>query len=241
MRIQDLLGSPTFVAIGMGIGRALPASLGYWLARRIAHGIARRRSQMFRTLRANLAHVVPDAAPAELDRMAEQAIAHAGRTYFDMFHCRLEDYTSGRAQVRIDPADLQMALDVCRSDRGTVIAGPHTSNFDLAAQYLVAHGIDMQALSLAEPNAGTRLLNDLRGKRGVTMTPINIPSLRMAMERLKGGGTVVTGVDRVAARTDPPLSFFGQPAPMPTGHVRLAVQTRSRILVAYCLQDPDGW
>lgn len=241
MRVQDVLGSPPFVALGMAIGRLTPARFAYWLARRIAHGMARNRRQMFVTLRANLSRVAPQASAAELDAMAEQAIAHAGRTYFDMFHSTIDDYVAGRAKVRIDPAELQMAIDTCHSGRGTIVVGPHTSNFDLAAQWLVAQGIEVQALSLAAPNAGTRLLNNLRGTRGLVMTPIDMASLRTAMERLKAGGAVLTGVDRVASRKDPLLPFFGEPAPMPTGHIRLAVQTDARILLAYCLQDPDGW
>ncbi len=241
MRVQDLLGSSPFVALGMAIGRLTPAPFAYWLARRIARGMARNERQMFVTLRANLSRVVPEATGEELDAMAERAIAHAGRTYFDMFHSSIKDYVSGRARVRIDPQELQMALDTCHSDRGTIVVGPHTSNFDLAAQWLVAQGIEVQALSLAAPNAGTRRLNTLRGSRGLEMTPIDMASLRTAMERLRAGGSVLTGVDRVASRKDPLLPFFGEPAPMPTGHIRLAVQTDARILVTYCLQDPDGW
>jgi KDO2-lipid IV(A) lauroyltransferase len=242
MRAQDILGSPPFVALGLAIGRSMPSRFAYWLSRRIAHGMAVGRRQMYMTLRANLSHVVgPDVGAEALDRLAEEALEHAGRTYFDMFHCTVKDYQTGKAKVRIDPGEWQMALDTCRSGRGTIIVGPHTSNFDLAAQWLVAHGVEMQALSLANPNAGTRLLNTLRGSRGVTMTPIDVPSLRLALARLKQGGVVVTGADRVISRKDPPLPFFGQPAPMPTGHIRLAVQTNARLLVAYCLQDPDGY
>jgi len=242
MRVQDILGSPPFVALGIAIARLMPARFAYWLARRIAHSMAKRRRQMFLTLRANLAHVVGAHLSAdELDRMVEEALYHAGRTYFDMFHCTIKDYQSGRAKVRIEPDQLQLALDVCASGRGTIIVGPHTSNFDLAAQWLAAQGVEMQALSLAEPNGGTRLLNRLRHVRGILMTPIDVSSLRQAITRLKAGGVVLTGVDRVASREDPPLPFFGQPAPMPTGHIRLAVQTGARILVGYCLQDPDGY
>jgi lauroyl/myristoyl acyltransferase len=36
------------------------------------------------------------------------------------------------------------------------------------------------------------------------------------------------------------VPFFGAPARLPTGHVRLALQTQSRIVVACCIMEKDG-
>jgi KDO2-lipid IV(A) lauroyltransferase len=196
---------------------------------------------MFRTARANLAHIVdPATTPEELDGLAEDAIYHAGRTYFDMFHASVEDYERGRAHIRIDMEQWQRLRRLMEDGRGTVLVGPHTSNFDMAAQWIAAQGFEMHALSLADPNAGTRVVNAVRERRGVTMAPINMGSLRDALRRLKRGGAIVTGVDRPASQSDDLLPFFGEPAPMPVGHIRMALQTGARILVAWCRHDPDG-
>jgi KDO2-lipid IV(A) lauroyltransferase len=90
------------------------------------------------------------------------------------------------------------------------------------------------------PDLGTRVVNWLRTRRGILMTPIDLRSLRLAVERLRKGGVVMTGVDRPVSRDDEPIQFFDAPARMPTGHVRLALQTGARVVVACCLQDPDG-
>ena len=127
-----------------------------------------------------------------------------------------------------------------RDPRGTVLVGPHMGNFDLAAQWMATQGVDLQFLSLAAPDAGTLTMNALRESRGIHVTPIEPRALRVAFRRLKEGGVVVTGIDRVVSRSDEPVLFFDALAPMPNGHVRLALQAGSHIVVACCLQQPDG-
>jgi KDO2-lipid IV(A) lauroyltransferase len=240
MKAQDILGSPPFVMLGMAISRTLPPRPVYWLAGRIARYMAWRRNTMFSIVRENLAHLEPDLDDAGLDAMAEQAIYHAGCTYFDMFRLTMDDYRRGRAQVRINPDEWALARDALMGERGTIIVGPHLSNFDLAAQWFAAQGLEIQALSLAEPDMGTRVLNRLRQHRGVTMTPVAMNALRLAVARLRRGGVVMTGVDRPVSSRDEPIPFFGAPARLPTGYARLALQTNSCIVVACCVQDADG-
>lgn len=242
MKAQKILGSPPFIMLGVAIARLTPKRFGYWLARRVAQDMSRRCNHLFSTLRANLRHVVgSQASEQDLNRLAENAIYHAGCTYFDMFRARRQDIRQGRVTVRIDPEAWALAKSVLSDQRGAVLVGPHMSNFDLAAQWITAQGIQMQALSLATPDLGTRVVNWLRERRGMTMTPIDVRSLRLALERLRQGGVVLTGVDRPVSKDDEPILFFDAPARMPSGHVRLAIQTSARIVVACCVQEPDGY
>lgn len=241
MRIQNVLGTPPFIMLGIAISRLLPPRPVYYLAHLIARSAARRRNNLFSTIRANLAQVVgPGTSEGELDRLAEEAIEHTGRTYFDMFRLSMEDYRRGRVEIRMDQEAWHRVQAAFRDPRGTVLVGPHVSNFDLAAQWFAAQGHDIQALSLVDPNSGTQVVNALRERRGLTMTPISVPSLRLAIRSLKAGGIILTGVDRPMSDQDPLIDFFGAPAHMPIGHIRLALQTGSRLVVAACTQDPDG-
>lgn len=241
MRIQNILGSPPFIVLGMVIARALPRRWGYVLSRAVGRRIARKRRHLYRTLRANLAHVVgPTIPPEALDALTETTIQHAGCTYFDMFRARPRDYRLGRVTLDYDKADWERVLSCTRDGRGLILVGPHVSNFDLASQWIAAHGVSIQGLSLREPNLGTRVVNWLRRSRGIEMTPIDVGALRLAMARLKAGGVVMTGVDRPVSPEDEPLPFFGEPARLPVGHVRLALQTGARVVVACCTQRPSG-
>jgi lauroyl/myristoyl acyltransferase len=241
MKAQDILGSPPFILLALALARMLPPSWIRRLGHRIARRMARDRNHLFRTLRANISHVLgPDTDNETLDRMAEQAIYHAGCTYVDMFRFSARDYRKGRVPIRMD-WDRWAAVDrALRDERGTVLVGPHMSNFDLAAQWMAAQGHEIQGLSLPNPNRGTRFLNSIRSQRGLIMTPLSLASLRSATQRLRAGGICMTGADRPISDADPLIPFFGAPAHMPTGHVRLAMQTNARILIACCIQDPDG-
>jgi lauroyl/myristoyl acyltransferase len=241
MRRQSILSTAPFVRLGMFLARTIPQSWAYALAGWVAHKMARRRNSMFRGVRANLAHVVGPQANAEtLDDLARRAIEHAGHTYVDMFRTTMEDHRRGRVRVEIDAAMWNRALQAMRDPRGTILVGPHIGNFDLAAQWMASQGIEMQFLSLADPDAGTRTMNSLRESRGIVVTPIDPGSLRLALKRLRKGGVVVTGIDRVISPDDEPVLFFDAPARLPKGHVRLALQAGSHIIVACCSQAPDG-
>lgn len=225
--------------LGMLIARIVPRRFGYWLARHIARWMRRNRYDMFRMLRENLSYVVPEADDAALDDLAEEAVYQAGCCYFDMFHFRPKDLR--REEILVyDPAEWEAVRRLMDDERGTIIVGPHLSNFDLAAQWFVAQGYTLHALSLANPDRGDRVINSMRRQRGIVVTPISVSTLREAMRRLRDGGIVITGVDRPATYDDERTPFFGVPAPVPRGHVRLALQTGARVLVAYCLRQPTG-
>jgi len=238
---KSFLGSPAFVRLGIFLARTIPRSWNYALAAFVARVMARRRNGMFCGVRANLVHVLgPQATARTLDDYARRAIEHAGRTYVDMFGANPEDYSSGRVKLQVDPAVWAHTLETMRDPRGTILVGPHMGNFDLAAQWMASQGVRMQFLSLADPDSGTRVMNALRESRGIIVTPIEPGSLRLALKHLRGGGVAVTGIDRVISPRDDLVPFFDAPAPMPNGHVRLAIQAGCRIVVACCIQEPDG-
>jgi KDO2-lipid IV(A) lauroyltransferase len=66
------------------------------------------------------------------------------------------------------------------------------------------------------------------------ITPITKLSLENAFRRLKSGGVVATGIDRPIEfdMRGPLLPFFGRPAPLPTGYIRMALKTGAKIVVA---------
>ncbi len=226
--------------LGMLIAGVTPRRFGYWLARRIARWMRGHRFDMFCVLRENLAHVRPDVDEAALDDLAEEAVYQAGCCYFDMFHFRPRDLRRGRI-LRYDEDEWRAASHLMQDDRGTIIVGPHLSNFDLAAQWFVTQGFELHALSLSNPDRGDKMINTMRRQRGIVVTPITVNSLREAMRRLRRGGNVITGVDRPVVYDDEKTLFFDAPAPVPRGHIRLALQTDSRLFVAYCIRQPEGY
>ncbi|MGC9358868.1 MAG: lysophospholipid acyltransferase family protein [Anaerolineae bacterium] len=238
--LQRVLGGPLGIGLGLIIARILPPRVGYWLADLLTGRVVKTRGAMYRNLRRNLAHVMPHLDAETLDNLAARGMRHAGRTYYDMLRARIRDYVEDRILVEVEKDAWETTLEASRDDRGLVLVGPHISNYDLVSQWMAAHGIEMQALSLTSLGWGGKVVNAIRHHRGIITTPITIASLRSALERLKRGGVVVTGADRPASMDDDLLPFFGEPAPMPTGHIRLALRTNARVQVVSCYQDQEG-
>jgi phosphatidylinositol dimannoside acyltransferase len=238
--LQWVLGGPLGIGLGLIVARILPPRAGYWLADRLTGRVIKARGAMFRNLRRNLAHVMPHLDADTLDNLAARGLRHAGRTYYDMLRARIRDYVQDRVLVEVEEEAWKATLEASRDDRGLVLVGPHISNYDLVSQWMAAHGIEMQALSLTTPGWGGRVVNTIRRHRGIEMTPISMASLRSALERLERGGVIVTGADRPASMADDLLPFFGKPAPMPTGHIRLALRANARVQVVSCYQDEEG-
>jgi len=80
-------------------------------------------------------------------------------------------------------------------------------------------------------------MDHMRTRTGVQCASINVPALREAIKRLRAGGIVLTGVDRPIGDEEEWVEFFGRPAPLPTGHVRLALKTDAIIFVARAYRD----
>ena len=240
MRIQDLISSKPVTQLGLFIGQHMPRWLGYGLARVASNLIARRQPGIYWTVRANLRQVLgPDADDATLHEMARHVFYHAGQTYYDFFHA-IGWPAEALAQAVHIPKE---ALDQFRAEmargRGVLMLSTHMSNFDLAGLSIGARGLPIQLLSLADPEGGFHILNYLRTKSGHEITPITPQSLRAAIRRLKGGGIVATGADRPIPQDRELVEFFGRPAYLPVGPVRLALMTGASVFVGSCFHDPD--
>jgi KDO2-lipid IV(A) lauroyltransferase len=51
---------------------------------------------------------------------------------------------------------------------------------------------------------------------------------------------VATGIDRPINPNDPHLTFFGRPAALPVGHIRMALMAHARVVVVSSGMHPDG-
>ena len=240
MRVQDLISSRPMTRLGLFIGRHMPRWLGYGLARIVSGVIARRKPQIYWTVRANLRQILgPEADDATLHRMTHHVFYHAGQTYYDFFHAidRPPHVIARAVHVPMDVVD-RIKAEMARG-RGVLLLATHMSNFDLAGLVAGTWGFPVQMLTLADPQAGFHILNHLRSRGGYEVTPITPESLRAAIRRLKRGGVVLTGVDRPIPEDRELIEFFGRPAYLPVGPVRLALMTDAAVFVGSCHYEPD--
>ncbi len=226
----------------MAIGRWLPPWAGHALAGLVAVALHRRKhSTVYRVLYANQAGVLGPAAPlAQIDAATAAVLRHAGFTAYDLMHIVARGEEAIRQAMAFPPefwADLEAAR---ATRRGVVVVGCHLSNFNLGFLAFALHDIPLQVLSAAHPAGGFALMHELRARGLLDETPIDGPALRKAIERLRGGGVAATGADwPVGVPAAERVIFFGRPAQLPTGHIRLAMAANAIILPVACRWTPE--
>lgn len=241
MSLIELANSSVGPTAGMLLGRLLPRGTLYALADWSARAITRRRGHpVVEAIRHNQAIVrgLSREDPC-LQAAAEAVLIHAARGYADLFRA----LARGR-QAMIESCSmhlhLQQELERGRTDgRGTVAVSAHLSCFDMLLLTLAARGYEVQGLAYADPRGSYRVQNRLRREAGLILTPISPAALRAAVQRLRNGGIVLTGVDRPTPQGEV-LTFFGRRARLPVGHSRLAIRTRSRIVVGAMRSTGQG-
>jgi lauroyl/myristoyl acyltransferase len=240
MRLQDFISSKPMTRLGIVLGRYMPRRMGYGLARIAAGVISHRKPEVYWIVRANLRQILgPEADDLALHRRTHQVFFHAGQTYYDFFHAIGQPKEVLAEAVPIPDEILALARAETARGQGVLVLVAHMSNFDLLGLSVGTRDLPIQILSLANPQAGFHLLNYLRAKAGFEITPITPQSLRAAIRRLKSGGIVLTGVDWPIPEDRELIEFFGRPAYLPVGPVRLALMTGALVIMASCYHEPD--
>jgi KDO2-lipid IV(A) lauroyltransferase len=237
MEFRQIANSAAALRFGHWLGRHMPLRAGYALADSLTGLVARRdHSALVRTLHSNLSVVLgADPGDERVQRLTRETLRHAGRVYIDLYRALGVGPEAFVASVKPGPL-LDHYLERMRKEqRGVVLVTAHMSNFDLAGLAFAYRGVHLTALGFADPTSGYNLQNQVRLDGGIDFLPIDVSALRKALEVLRRGGMVATGIDR----PDPfgggeMMPFFGRPARLPVGHVRLAIQTGSPIVVATC-------
>ncbi len=243
MDLQAFTNSRYGVALALFLARSLPPRAGYWVGRRLANLIyAFRRSALVQAVRVNQYVVSGGTLRGQaLEARVRQVLHHGARCAYDFYH-NLNNPQGVRRLVRLDPAcyDLIERSQHPQPGQGVLMVGPHLSNFDLGMQAFAWEGIDAQVLTIAQTTSGYEWQNRIRSVGKLKVTPISPASLLQAMHRLRQGGVVVTGVERPVPGKKETLTFFGRPALLPVGHVRMAMETGVPIQVVSCHMDEEG-
>ncbi len=239
--LQRFLDSGSAIHLALWLGRITPPTLGHALADAATGIIARRHdSPLVRTVRDNLRVVLgPDTPDEVFERTVQQVFHHNGRVLFDLYRALGRGPEALATAVEVSPKVSEVFAELQRQGRGLMVVGGHLSNFDLALLSLGALGYRAVALAFASPTAGYNVQNEIRKAIGQEFLPIDVSVLRKALGILRSGGIIMTGVDRPVPSGGEWLTFFGQPAYLPVGHVRLALQTNVPVVVMSCEYRPQ--
>lgn len=227
----------------MALGRYLPRPAGHALARVVTGALHRRKSaSLYRILYDNQSHVLgPSVTPGEVDAAVRAVLMHAGITAFDLMKIVAHGENAIRESFSFDHSFWETIGAARAAKKPVIVCGAHLSNFNLAFLRFAIEGFPLQVLSTPAKAGGFKILADLRNRGVLIETPIDGMALRNAIHRLRVGGAAVTGIDWPL--NVPPgecVPFFGEPACVPTGHIRLAMSSGAMLMPMACRCLPDG-
>jgi lauroyl/myristoyl acyltransferase len=238
MNAQTIINSRLGVEAALWMGRTMPPRVGYALATLAADMVSRQRGLApVRAVRANQ-WVVHDCKPSreELDRLVRDTYRNAACCIYDFYHLFLNNRAL-MARVDLGPSFERLFEHSRQNQQGTIMMMSHVANYDLVGRAMALRGFNFQAITPAVAFSGYHLQNRLRVDVGMTITPASMEAVRMATQRLREGGAVVTGGDRPMPDAKYLPRFFGLPAPVPVAHVRLALKLDLPVYVIGVAQD----
>lgn len=238
--LQRLVSGPWAIRLGLFFGRHTPEEVGHRLSWWAAGAICRLKPAVYRIVRSNLGPVLGEGVDRQtLEWTTRRVLYTAIRGYFDLFRALRLSEEEMIALVDVPEATIAVARSLWNREGGSLIVFPHLGSFDLVGHAIVPYLPEMQLFTLPDPPPGFEMLNESRRRSGVTVTPLSSTALRQAIKLLRRGGVVSLAGDRPVSDLDEPFPFFGRPARLPSGHVRLALKTGAVVSIAYCTLFPE--
>jgi KDO2-lipid IV(A) lauroyltransferase len=234
-------------AAGWKATNRLPERVAATGVRAAADVAVRRQSKGVRRLRVNLRRVVgPQYPEPEFDALVKSAMRSYGRYWLETFRLPTMDLDGVTARVQANTEGIEHIDRAMAAGRGLILALPHMGNWDVAAIWLIKHGVPFT--TVAERLRPESLYNRFVafregiGMRVVALTGGPRPAAEILAARLRKGECVCLVADRDLSRSGVNVEFFGATARMPAGPALLAATTGATLLpVGLWFTDDGGW
>lgn len=156
--------------------------------------------------------------------------------YYEMFH--LPTYSREELRCRLHVQGAEHAEEVLRQGGSAILVFPHIGNLEMLLQVAVQYP-QYHLFALVERMQNDRvfhLMRRLRGSQGLRI--VAATDVVRITRLLRDGWSVILAGDFDSTGSGIMVDFFGEPARMPDGAVRLARSTGAPLLVAYGWRDP---
>ncbi len=241
MNLESFLYSRFSVTLAYTLARIFPPFIGRPFASLVGGLVGKDKDFcQVRAVRANQWVVgAGQTSAADLDRSVLKTFQYTGRFLYDFLHF-FNKKQAVFGLVEFDPSFQRLIQQNLQGEQGVLMVVPHLTNVDLIGHAAALAGMNFQVLSYPDPPASYQATNRLRAAAGIDVTPMSIRALRKAAARLNAHGFVLTGVDRPIADEKYQVTFFGRPASLPVGHVRLAIKTGVPVVVVSGVLQENG-
>jgi lauroyl/myristoyl acyltransferase len=236
--VRAFLTFGTYRLLGALAG-PLPPRIGYGLGRPVGALLLATSPQLRRILTCNFRHVLgPDASEEEVQSLVRRACANIIKGHYDLFRLSRLSTEEILAMTKVEGEEhIEEAL---ARGKGVILVGAHFGNVDILIQLPLALGVPLSTpVEHIEPERLFQYTLRLRTSHGVRMFPTGGPMMGL-YRALKRGEVVGLAADRAIDVSTRKVEFFGAPASLPEGPVRLALRTGAALIPGFCRRLPDN-
>jgi lauroyl/myristoyl acyltransferase len=217
----------------------LPPRLGYFLADiggvliyALTPGVRRRVCD-------NVTRVLGDKAdPRTVCRTARQTLGNLVKNYYDLF--RLPRLRPEESAQLIEVEGWENVEAGLSQGQGLIVTSAHLGNIEVVVQIFALHDVPVTIpVERLQPPELFDYVCRLRTSHGLRLVPIDGPLLEL-FRALRRGEVLGLAADRDITASGQIVDFFGAPARLPDGHVRMALRTRAPLLCAFSERLPDN-
>jgi KDO2-lipid IV(A) lauroyltransferase len=190
------------------------------------------------TIQLNLWRIMgPEHSEAEINRCARLVFNTILYNYFDLLRLpKLDDAAIHRLVTVTGWQNVEAAL---AEGRGVVMTSAHLGNIEMVLYAMLLRGLKITIpVERVAPPELFEYITALRSSKGLKLIPVDGPLLDLVRTLKKGGVTGLAG-DRDITGSGQLVEFFGYPAHLPDGHIRLAVKTGAPVVVGFSYRNPD--
>jgi KDO2-lipid IV(A) lauroyltransferase len=210
----------------------IPPAIGYPLFSLIGGLVHHLNGSARANVRANMCHILgPEASQAQIHRLARATFDYVAYNYYDLFRLPTLSPTQVKAIVRVEGwENVEAALSL---GKGVVMTSAHFGNIEVVLYAMLRRGLSITIpAERVEPPELYDYLSALRMSQGLKIIPVDGPMLELFRTLRRGGVAGVAG-DRNITGDGAVVEFFGAPARLPDGHVRLAMRTGAPLILGF--------
>ncbi len=210
----------------------IPPTIGYPLFSLIGRLAHRFNGNARTNVHENIRHVLgPGASQAQVERLARATFDYVAYNYYDLFRLPTLSPDQVEAMVRIEGwENVEAALSL---EKGVVMTSAHFGNIEIVLYAMLMRGVSITIpAERVEPPELYDYLTKLRMSKGLKLIPVDGPMLDLFRTLRRGGVAGVAG-DRNVTDGGAVVEFFGAPARLPDGHVRLALRTGAPLIMGF--------
>jgi len=216
----------------------IPPRVGYAIFRVLGDLIYSTSAADRENVHDNLRHVLgPEVARARIEKVARRVFRNQACNYYDLF--RVASLRSEQIERLVTVHGWEHVDEALLAGKGLILVVAHFGNVDVIAQMFAIRRYPITvAAEHLQPEKLYRYVTSLRASKGIRLIPVD-RLLRPLFRALSRNEIIGLAVDRNLTGTGTLTRFFGAPALLPDGAVRVALRTGAALVPAFGLRRPD--